>query len=139
MLLLLAILVVQMSLQRFRKIPFACSYLPGKSNLSGPKAGLGVCLLLLGLSAAASIERWSMDKAARYITVLAFLLSATFWAMRKTTAFAGSPYNRVQFEDIPTAEIYALDLRRDSNYVNDSDIWMRSVRLRRVPLDQNSS
>jgi hypothetical protein len=56
-----------MSLQRFRKIPFACSYLPGKSNLSGPKAGLGACLLLLGLSLAASIERWSMDKAARYM------------------------------------------------------------------------
>jgi pimeloyl-ACP methyl ester carboxylesterase len=120
-LLLLAILVVQVSLQRFRKIPFACSYLPGKSNLAGPKAGLGAGLLLLGLSLAASIERWSMDKAARYITVLALLIAATFWAMRKTSAFAGSPYNRVQFEDIPTAEIYALDLRRDSNYVNDSD------------------
>ena len=120
-LLLLAILIVQVSLQRFRKIPFACSYLPGKSNLAGPRAGLGGCLLLLGLSVAASIERWSMDKAARYIAVLAFLMAATFWAMRKTRAFAGSPYNRVQFEDIPTPEIYALDLRRDSNYVNDSE------------------
>jgi pimeloyl-ACP methyl ester carboxylesterase len=120
-LLILAVLVVQMSLQRFRKIPFACSYLPGKSNLSGPKAGLGGILFLLGLTMAASIELWSMDKAARYTTILVLLSVALFLEMRKTAAFAGSPYNRVQFEDIPTAEIYALDLRRDSNAVNDSD------------------
>jgi pimeloyl-ACP methyl ester carboxylesterase len=120
-LLVLATLSVQLSLRRFRKIPFACSYLPGKSNLSGPKAGLGGCLFLLVLTMTAGIERWSLDKAARYVTILGLLIAVTFLAMRKTAAFAGSPYNRVQFEDIPTIKIYALDLQRDSDAVNDSD------------------
>ena len=62
-----------------------------------------------------------MQKPARYATVLAFLVTAAFWAKRRTAEFAGSPYNRVQFEDIPAAEIYALDLRRDSDYVNEGD------------------
>jgi pimeloyl-ACP methyl ester carboxylesterase len=62
-----------------------------------------------------------MQKPARYATVLAFLIAATFWVKRRTAEFAGSQYNRLQFEDVAAAEIYALDLRRDSDYVNEDD------------------
>jgi pimeloyl-ACP methyl ester carboxylesterase len=119
-LIFLGILLVQVSLRKFRKIPFACSYLPGKSNLR-IKLGIAGFLFLLVVETGASIEHWSMQKPARYMVVLAFLLTATFWAARRTAAFAGSPYNRVQFEDAAAAEIYALDLRRDSDYANDGD------------------
>ena len=119
-LLLLSVLLVQISLQRFRKIPFACSYLPGKSNLR-LKFGLGGFVFLLAVEAGANIEYWSMQKPARYLAVLLFLIVATLWAARRTAVVAGSPYNRLQFEDTPVAEIYALDFRRDSNYVNEGD------------------
>ncbi len=119
-LVLLAVLLVQVSLRKFRKIPFACSYLPGKSNLR-LKLGIAGFLFLLAVETGASIERWSLEKPARYMTVLAILLAATLWETRRTAAFAGSPYNRVQFEDVAPAEIYALDLRRDLDYVNDSN------------------
>jgi pimeloyl-ACP methyl ester carboxylesterase len=118
-LLLLGISLVQVLLQKFRKIPFACSYLPGNSNLR-IKLGIAGLAFLLAVDAAANIEHWSMEKPARYFTVLAFLTAATLWATRRTAAFAGSPYSSIQFEDVPSAEIHALDLRPDSEYVNDS-------------------
>jgi pimeloyl-ACP methyl ester carboxylesterase len=62
-----------------------------------------------------------MEKPARYSTVLALLATAAFWAKRRTSAYAGSPYNQVQFEDMASADIYALDLRPDSGYANDTD------------------
>ncbi len=117
-LILLSILLVQVTLRRFRKIPFACSYLPGKANLR-LKVGIAGFLFLLAVETGAEIELWSMQKPARYATVLGFLIAATLWATRRTAAFAGSPYNRIRFEDVAAAEIYALDLRRDSDYLNE--------------------
>ena len=117
-LLLLAILLVQVSLRKFRKIPFACSYLPGKSNLR-LKSGIGAFAFLFTVDIFANIECWSMHNAVRYVVILAFLTVAAIWATRRTAEFSGSPYNRLQFEDAANAEIYALDFRRDSDQQND--------------------
>ncbi len=119
-LILLGILLVQVLLRKFRKLPFACSYLPGKSNLR-LKFGIAGFLFLFAVEMGANIEHWSLQKPARYTTVLALLIAATLWATRRTAVFAGSPYNGVQFEDVAPVEIYALDFRRDSDYVNDGD------------------
>ncbi len=77
-LVLLAVLLVQVSLRKFRKIPFACSYLPGKSNLR-LKLGIAGFLFLLAVETGASVELWSMEKPARYATVLAILIAAVLW------------------------------------------------------------
>ena len=119
-LILLGFWLVQVLLRKFRKIPFACSYLPGKSNLR-LKLGIAGVLFLLAVDLGPHIEHWSMEKPARYFTVLAFLTTITLLATRRTAAFAAAPHNRVQFEDVPTADIFALDLRRDSDYANESD------------------
>ncbi len=122
-LLVLALLgswLVQVLLRKFRKIPFACSYLPGKSNLQ-LKLGIAGCLFLVAIDLGANIEYWSLEKVTRYLILLAFLTTLTVLARRRTAAFASAPGNRVQFDDVPTAEIFALDLRRDSNYGNESD------------------
>jgi pimeloyl-ACP methyl ester carboxylesterase len=105
-------------LRRFRKIPFACSYLPGKANLK-LKLGIGGFLFLLAVDLAAYLELWSLQKPARYFAALGILITATIVASRRTSSLAASPENRIQFEDAPAAHIYALDLRRDSGCVND--------------------
>jgi hypothetical protein len=117
---LVAVLLVQLLLRKFRKIPFACSYLPGKSNLR-LKFGIAGLLFMLAVEAGGHIEYWSMQKPARYFTLTALLIAAAVWANRRTVAFAGTRYNCIQFEDAPSAEIFALDLRRDSGYATDSD------------------
>ncbi len=78
---LLSILLVQISLRRFPKIPFACSYLPGKSNLR-LKLGIAGFLFLFAVDLGANIEHWSMQKPARYATVVVFLVMAACWAKR---------------------------------------------------------
>jgi hypothetical protein len=113
MLVVAGVLLVQLSLRKFRKIPFACSYLPGKGNL---KVALGVygTLILFLTDVGTRIEFWSMERFTRFATLFSILLVAAMWACHRTAEIASSPYNRLQFEDLPPAEILTLDLRRDS-------------------------
>jgi hypothetical protein len=39
------------------------------------------------------------------------------WAYRRRAAIAGSPYTPLQFVDLPPADIFALDFRRDSEWI----------------------
>lgn len=116
----LAALLVQVSLRKFRKIPFACSYLPGKANLR-IKVGIAGFAFLFAVDAGSDIEFWTMHKTARFAVLMGLLVAGAIWAKRRTAEFAGSPHNRVQFEDVAAAEIYALDLRRDAEYLNEED------------------
>ncbi len=111
---LMAFLLVDLALYRFRKIPFACSYLPGGANLK-VKLGLYGIAFLFVVDAGTHIEAWAMLRFARFAVILALLLSAVMWAQRRRKQFANSPCTPVQFEDLPAAEIFALDFRRDSD------------------------
>ena len=117
---ILGFLLVQILLRKFRKIPFACSYLPGKSNLR-LKLGIAGFAFLFAVDVGANLEQWSMQKPARYLSVAGLLIVVAIWAKQRTKQFSESPYNRIQFEDAASAEIYALDLRQDAEYINDGD------------------
>ena len=108
-------LLVDRALHRFRKIPFACSYLPGKANLKMKFGIYGVLFLFLS-DIGVQIEFWAMQKPARFLVLSAVLLTAAVWANRDTAEFAAAPDNRIQFEDLPPADIFALDLRRDGTW-----------------------
>ena len=112
------ILLIQLSLRKFRKIPFACSYLPGKGNL---KIALGVygALILFLTDVGIRIEFWTLERFARFVVLFSILLVAAMWARRRTAEFQASPYNRLQFEDLPPGELLALDLRRDGVWSGD--------------------
>ncbi len=69
---ILAYLLVQVLLRKFCKIPFACSYLPGKSNLR-LKLGIAGFAFLFAIDTGANLERWSMQKPARYLTAAGLL------------------------------------------------------------------
>jgi len=104
-----AVLVVETSLRRFRKIPFACAYLPGKSNIHVRLGCYGIGFLFAA-SQGVHLEYWSMHGAMRFVVLLGALGILAIWARKRTTRAAASPGNRLQFEDLPEAEIEALDL-----------------------------
>ena len=106
---LIALLIVHRALDQFRKIPFACTYLPGKSNLH-VKIGVFGAALLTVASVSAQAEYFSLDHAFGFACFCAVWLLAAAWAWRRWSRFARSPYNWLQFEDLPAADIESLDL-----------------------------
>jgi hypothetical protein len=108
-LLAVAIILVETSLYGFRKLPFACSYLPGKANLN-LKLGIYLVLFLITADLGVSLEGWAMQHPLRFIVFLGLLAAVAIWRRRRTAEFVASPYNNVQFEDALPPEIATLDL-----------------------------
>ncbi len=101
--------LADLSLRDFRKIPFTCSYLPGKS-----KAHLvfwfGIIPLVFVIQGAVGLEQRAM---ANTVTTFAWPL---FWSSPRSRR-AGSPMparhadrTQTQFEETPSDELVALGL-----------------------------
>jgi pimeloyl-ACP methyl ester carboxylesterase len=117
-LLLFGLLLVDRWLYQFRKIPFTCSWLPAGVQRK-MRTTIYVLLFLMTASLATGIELWTMEKLARFAVLLSILAGMAVWARRRSTAFANAPGNRLQFEDLPPADVFALDLRPDVEWSND--------------------
>ena len=115
LLVVLGILLVEMSLHRFRKIPFACSYLPGKANLNVRLGTWGIGFLFVA-SQGVHVEFWAMQSGLRYAVLMGVLLAAAIWARRRATEFAEAPGNQLLFEEVPPTDIHALDLHAGAHY-----------------------
>jgi hypothetical protein len=63
------------------------------------------------------VEFWAFDGLMRFLGLLALLVAAVAWAHRRRSKFAAADYTPLQFEDLPPAEIFALDFHRDSDLV----------------------
>jgi pimeloyl-ACP methyl ester carboxylesterase len=87
-----------------------------------------VLLFLLFAGLLAQIELHTMQRLARFAVLLAVFFAAAVWARRRSAEFANSPGNRLQFEDMPPAEIFALDLRPDGEWSSD-DAYVDSIDL----------
>jgi hypothetical protein len=109
-LLLLGMIVIELSLHRFHKIPFTCSYMPGKGNLQFVFWAFALILLPL-IHAAARFERGLLDRP------MALCLAVTFLTIVLACA---RTYNRVtarnlkeiQFDEVLEPEIVGLHLDR---------------------------
>lgn len=112
------LLLVERSLYQFRKIPFACSWLPSGVQLK-MRLGVYVLLFLTFASVAAGFELWAMQKLSRFLVLAATLAAGALWARRRSLEFASAPDNRLQFEDLPETEVFALDLRQDGDWSSD--------------------
>ena len=112
------VLIVERSLYQLRKIPFACSYLPGGANLN-VKLGIYAIVFLLAAEIGTQLEFWSMQKPVRFVVLFGILAAAAVLSRRRTLEYAASPHNRIQFEDLPPGEVFALDLRRDGEWCGD--------------------
>jgi hypothetical protein len=122
---LLSVILIEKSTYQFRKIPFACSYLPGGANLK-MRVGVYAMIFLVGVSIGSSLESWALARLERYLLLFVLLLAYGIRCHRRTVEFAESPYNRIQFEDLPDAAVSPLDLRLDGAW-SSNDAYVDSI------------
>lgn len=114
---LAAALLVHRSLDQFRKIPFACSYLPGKSNLH-LRIGVYALGLLTVASLSVQIEYFSLDRPVAFTIFCGVWLVAATCYWHRWRQFVRLPDNWLQFEDLPPADIEALDLHNPPPFMS---------------------
>ena len=107
-LVLLGTAIAELCLHGKQKLPFACSYLPGKSNFNGTML-IWAFLAFILLGEGTRLERDSFDHAGDYgvlVGVLLALAIAARWS-------ASRDHGELQFEEAEEPEVFALDLHRD--------------------------
>ena len=105
--------LIEVSLHGFRKLPFACSYVPGKTNIH-VKLGIWSILFLFVTDRGSAIEFWAMERPERFLVFFAILLGIAAWARRRTSDFASTPYDDLQFEDSLPAAVDPLVLLNEN-------------------------
>ena len=105
------IILIDLSLYRFRKIPFTCSYLPGKGNV---QFVFWACILVvLPLTTLfAKLELQALHNPARYGALLAILAISEVLVRSQTVAFVRS-VKALTFEEVTPSEILGLGLQGD--------------------------
>jgi hypothetical protein len=106
---LLGAIVAEACLQGFQKIPFTCSYLPGKTNIH---LTLLFCVLMLVsiIVYCAVLERSAMEQPASYLRLIAVLAVALLFARWRTAAQTDTDDIGIQFEDEGSPAIQGLGL-----------------------------
>ena len=104
-------IVADICLLGFRKIPFTCSYLPGKSRVH--MAFLGAVGVLLGGSQAARLERLALRETRSMVVLLAVLVSLWLVVRWATLALARTEEAELRFEEEIPPVIMGLGLYRD--------------------------
>jgi hypothetical protein len=108
---LVGTIVAEIGLGNFRKIPFTCSYLPGKSYLH--MAILGFAFLMLLINKGAQWERSALQDPARYSATIAVLLTVLIWARWRSKHGAGEMEGALEFEDVEQSVVAPLNLHHD--------------------------
>jgi hypothetical protein len=109
---LLGVVMAELCLHGIQKLPFTCSYLPGKANLNVALQLSGM-LLLPWVVKTAQLERDSFDNAAGYATIVGLLAVVAICTRWSAARLARSEQGALQFEDAMEPAVFALDLHRD--------------------------
>ena len=106
---ILGIVAAEVTLAGFCKIPYTCSYLPGKSNLH---LTFWLCVLASGLlvDQGAVLELHTLWHTASYAMMIAILLIGVALARRRTMVMTKS--EALEFEDAPPPAIMVLGLHQ---------------------------
>jgi hypothetical protein len=104
-------ILVYLCLYEFHKIPFTCSYLPGRSRVN--LVVLGAVALLNFLILGVEYERRALDDPKRYAPMLALLLVAAVAARWRTVGWSSPEDDELQFEQEETPVITGLGIDRD--------------------------
>jgi hypothetical protein len=99
------------SLHGFHKIPFSCSYLPGKSKVNLMFVAAGGLLQAIGLGI--SYELRALRDPASYARLVAVLSVAAVFCWWRTVALAKAEESVVLFEEEESPAILGLGLFRD--------------------------
>jgi len=108
---LLGTIVAELMLYNFQKIPFTCSYLPGKSYFH--MAALTFLGLVFLIIKGAALERSALEDPASYAIMISILATASIAARWRTSAHAVSDEAELRFEDAPHPAIQSLGLSGD--------------------------
>jgi hypothetical protein len=109
---LLGTILVEAGLYGFHKIPFTCSYLPGKPNVYVLFLIFGPLVVML-LIRIVHIEQNALRSAVSYSVMGAAMIFAAAGARWGTTALARSEGAALRFEEIEDPVIGGLDLHKD--------------------------
>ncbi len=104
--------IAEACLLNFRKIPFTCSFLPGKAHFDmAVLAYLGAAFLISGG------VPWEMsglrEDPGTLVVILGYLVAAVLVLRWRTAALARSPERSLEFEETREPVIMALGLTRD--------------------------
>jgi hypothetical protein len=104
---LIGCIFTELSLVGFYKVPFTCSYLPGKSNIQYAFWGVGIILPVLAISFA-PFEQQALNNPVRFAWLAALLAAATLglWTFNRHQAKSAVLY----FEELPPEIITTLGL-----------------------------
>jgi len=108
---LIGAILAELCLHGFQKIPFTCSYLPGKSQVH--LAVLGGMALLWYLAMSIRFERQILEDFTSTVSVVVALTVIAVGAHWRTQAEAKSEEAEVQFEDAFEPAVQSLGLNRD--------------------------
>lgn len=108
---LLGAILVELSMYGFQKVPFTCSYLPGKGNLQ--YAFWGCVLLVLPLiNLGANFEERILGSPFGYISMI-FVLAVAATLARWRSSVASGPILGMQFDETMPADIFVLKLHEN--------------------------
>ncbi len=104
---LLGCLLVELGLYKFDKVPFTCSYMPGKANIQVIFWGFAFLTAIFGITGAV-YEEGALHDASRYATMAAVLLGGivAVGIVNRTRAKGAQLY----FEEVPVEIITRLGL-----------------------------
>jgi hypothetical protein len=108
---LIGIILADISLHGFRKIPFACSYLPGKSQVN--MVFLGAVLLLWGVTLSVKVERQALQESRSTAWMIAIFGLAACAVRLGTAALARLDLDDLRFEEASAPAVLELGLHRD--------------------------
>jgi hypothetical protein len=103
---LLASILADICLYTCHKIPFTCSYLPGKSRMN--MAFLGGAGLLWAIMSAVKYEREALNEFAGMAPMIALLAVIAVAARWLTTANARTSELRFEEEEVPAVQLLGL-------------------------------
>ncbi len=108
---LFGIILCELAIYRFHKVPFTCSYLPGKGNV---QFGFWIFFVLFALSPLLAGTEWEMLQKPPSLALLLLALCAVAIAARWRTAQSARATETMQFNETDNVEIVSLNLGSDT-------------------------
>lgn len=105
------VFIVERSLAGFRKVPFTCSYLPGSGNLTVRFGIYTILFLLISEILFGQAEFTLLHRMSGFAIGAAVAIGLAAWMRWHTTNSAS--HAQLQFEELPPAEVFSLDLKTD--------------------------
>ena len=103
------VFLAEFSLSGVQKIPFACSYLPGKSHINITFL-LWLYLVLAGVLGAAAGEIQALANPASIFTILAIIGGAALFAVIRNNRLARPDQAELRYEEVPPDQVLSMEL-----------------------------